>query len=121
MIHGLEIAGLIYLAATLICWLWGLIIRFRYDGISLHVLGYQIFASLLGLDIYGNTLTAGNFDETISSRMGIAYKKNLWWGIIGRNFLEELQEGHCSQAIIHDARRARDEHEFLKARKPNEN
>lgn len=104
-----------YLATTITCWLWGLAIRFYHDGISLHVLGYQMFSSLLGLDIYGNTLTAGNFDETISSRLGIAYKKNLWWGIIGRNFLEELQGGHCSQAIINDARRARDEHEYLES------
>ncbi len=113
MTKAFEYVACAYLAATIVCWLWGLLIRFRWNGVSLHVLGYQIFASLLGIDIYANTLTAGNFDETISSRLGIAYQKRLWWGIIGRNFLEELQKGHCQGAILHDAERAETEEEYL--------
>lgn len=100
--------ALAYLAATAVCWAWGLLIRFRWDGVRLHVFLYHLLASCIGIDIYANTLTAGKFGETISGRLGLANKKGLWWGRIGAHFLGDLQHDHCDLAIIHDAERARE-------------
>jgi len=114
MIHAFELAGACYLGETAICWLWGLCIRFRWDGISLHVLRYHVLASLIAIDEYDNVLTAGNFAETISSRLGIGSNHGFWWGKTGKNFLDELQRDHCENAIVNDLKRDKDEENYLK-------
>ena len=113
----IEIIGSIYLLLTVALWLWGLSIRFRWDGLRLHVFLYHVAATLLGIDLYGNVLTAGNFDETISTRLGIAARHGLWWGMIGDHFLGDLQANHCQLARVHDRGRAEDEETYLDGEK----
>jgi len=109
----IELIGTVYLLATIALWLWGLAIRFRWDGIRVHVFLYHILASLIAIDEYANVLTAGNFNETISTRLGIAAKHGLWWGLVGAHFLGDLQKNHCQLALLHDTERAEGEETYL--------
>jgi hypothetical protein len=57
---------------------------------------------LLILDEFGNTLTLGSPDETISSRSAKARNKGKVWGCVMCKFLNIFQKDHCDKALIID-------------------
>lgn len=57
---------------------------------------------LISLDQFGNTITGGDPDETISSRAGKAHEKGKTWGKLMCKFLAWFDRGHCKKSIEED-------------------
>ena len=54
---------------------------------------------LIAFDQFGNALTAGDPDETISSRAGKAQRKGKWWAKALCWGLSLVDRGHCEESI----------------------
>ena len=54
---------------------------------------------LIALDQFGNAITGGAPDETISSRSARAARDDRWWGRWMCKGLNFLDSGHCEDAI----------------------
>lgn len=59
---------------------------------------------LLSIDQFFNTLTGGDEDETISSRIGkkVETKENCWFCTITCKLLQLIDKNHCQNAIERD-------------------
>jgi hypothetical protein len=58
-----------------------------------------IWNLLVSIDQLGNTILAGNPDETISSRMAKRARKGDRLGITACKILNFFDEGHCEKTI----------------------
>jgi hypothetical protein len=60
--------------------------------------GYA-FNWLISLDEFGNALTLGDRNETISSRAAKARNEGREWGCILCRVLDKIQANHCDMAL----------------------
>lgn len=61
---------------------------------------------LIALDQFGNAVTGGDPDETISSRAGKAMREGKVWGCALCRFLNWFQTDHCAKSIEPDEGKA---------------
>lgn len=54
---------------------------------------------LIAIDQFGNAVTGGDPDETISSRAGKAMREGKAWGCVLCRFLNLLENDHCIKSI----------------------
>lgn len=57
---------------------------------------------LVALDEFGNALTGGDRDETISSRAAKARNEGREWGCVLCRLLDLVQKGHCDNSLEAD-------------------
>ena len=57
---------------------------------------------LISLDQFGNAVTGGDPDETISSRAGKAMRDGKVWGCVLCKFLNLFENDHCAKSIEPD-------------------
>jgi hypothetical protein len=57
---------------------------------------------LIALDQFGNAVTGGDPDETISSRADKAMNKGKRWGCIMCRLLNLIQKDHCQKSLEPD-------------------
>ena len=62
---------------------------------------------LIGLDQFANTVTGGEPDETISSRVGRDATQGKFFGKVMTKFLDLFQRNHSAKAIAGDLERAK--------------
>jgi hypothetical protein len=65
-------------------------------------MGKWIMNILISVDQFGNAITGGDADETLSSRFGKAKIEGKWWGRFNCWWLDLIDKGHCEGAIESD-------------------
>lgn len=61
----------------------------------------ELLDFLYNLDRAGASLCGAPPEETISSQIGRAAQRGVWWGRVGRAVLNRIQKNHCENAILH--------------------
>lgn len=57
---------------------------------------------LISIDQFGNAVTGGDPDETISSRAAKAKERGKTWGKLMCKFLAWFDKGHCAKSLEDD-------------------
>lgn len=65
----------------------------------MKVIGRYLLNLLILLDQAGNTLAGGSPNETISERAAKARNAGRRWGCVLCQFLNQIQRGHCDNAL----------------------